>query len=250
VPALREGRGQVLVLEAPPIEVGEPRRRHRPGIEWPIPVASFLAQDSLVLGVGDSLAGPGADVDAPLVLVWRGVARPHGHDGHLRAAKGHLRDGQCGGRDDVPVRLDVGQLQQELIGDGRAGRAPVVPRTDEDHARAAVVGQVVGECAGGFTNGGGRVAPHRLLALDEIGLEVDQHGLEILHFVGRHADLRLTRLVMVCTGLIIHQLAGWKHRPRCTRGPSWRTQATLSRTQARYGGWPASTGRTRSSGSS
>ena len=65
----------------------------------------------------------------------RGIGRHDGHHSHVLAAEHVLADRHRRRRQDVAVRLAVGELEQQGVVDFQTGGRAVVPYADEDHPR-------------------------------------------------------------------------------------------------------------------
>ena len=87
-------------------------------------------------------------------------------------AHGHRRK-----RQDVAVRLHVGERAKHFVGDFHAGNVTVVTYSNHYDARLAGTGQVVGKRADGFPNG---LADQPFLELDSKRLALQPQGLEFL----------------------------------------------------------------------
>lgn len=171
-------------------------------------MAAALVEDALVLRGGDGAARSHPDPDSASGPHGRRVGRVGGDDGHVVPGEHPPLHRHGRRRKGVPVGLDVGQALEEAVGDGEARWRAVVAHSDEHHAGAVVARNVVGERADRLTDIldravlAGRSLPERLLALDEIGLEVghevleDRVGVGVGHgWVSRHrsASFRMPR---------------------------------------------------------
>ena len=185
-----EGPGQILFLESPQVQIGERCVGNGLHIEWGVPMPPPLVQDPLILGVGDGPAGPDADPDLAPCAHWRGVRWLDRNDCHVASGKGAFRDGHCGRGKGIAVGLDVRQSLQQTVRDLDAGGRPVVAHPYEHDSGAAVAREVVGERADGLPDllDGAvllrRGFRERLIPLDQLGLDVGHHGLELLVGVG------------------------------------------------------------------
>ena len=168
--------GNIEKLEPPQIQVVQRGGGDWMGVERCLAVASFLVENAFVLHAGDGAAWADAGPNAPSIAHRGRVGRRHRDHRHVAAVEcvfvdGHGRQGQ-----DVAVRLAVRELKQQRVVYLKAGGCAVVVRADEDHAGATVVRQVVGERANGLSHGVRRLAVECLLALDEIGFAIREHG--------------------------------------------------------------------------
>ena len=144
-----------------------------------VAVPPFLVQNPFVLGAGDGPPRPHADPDSSPMAHRRRVRRHYGHDCDGNPEQHVPVHGQRRRRHDVAVRLHVGELQQQCVGDLQAHGRPGVVRSHEHDAGALVVRQIVGERADRLPDPAGIVSSQGFLALDQIGLQVGQHGFEL-----------------------------------------------------------------------
>ena len=177
LPTHRERK--VLLLEAAQIQIAHPGGGKRRRIEVPVVVAPLLGQDALVLGARNGAARTDTNPNSSLVANRGGVRRANRRDRHRGTGEDVLSDRQRGGRENVPVSLDVGELPQQIIRDVESRWSPVIAHTDEDDPRPSMVQKIVGERADGVTDGSRRVPLQRLLALHEFRLEVRHHRFEL-----------------------------------------------------------------------
>ena len=138
-------------------------------------MSPFLVQQSLVLSSRNCPSGPGAYPDCPTTSDGRGVRRMNGNDGNVAFGQAQPIHEESGRREDVAVGLDVGELQQQLVGDVQPHGLPVVLQSYEDYPGPPMAGQIVAERAYGFANPIGRAALDRLLAFDQFRLQVGGH---------------------------------------------------------------------------
>ena len=171
-------RGQVLLLEAQPVDLLQGGASHGLHVEGPVTVPTSLVEDALILRRGQPPPGAPAHMDAPLVAHGRRVARPDRDHRMVGASEAPLLYQQGGRRHDVAVGLDVGKAAQQVVGDSESvHRRAVVLGADEHHAGRLMARQVVGKGADGLAYGFGGLATERLLALDPVGFEViEQRG--------------------------------------------------------------------------
>ena len=182
---------QIEILEPRQVEIGEGGAAHGPRVEGRVPVAPFLVEDPFVLRAGQRPAGADPGPDASAEAHRRRVGRRDGHHRHALAAEHVLADRHRRRRQDVAVRLAVGELEQQGVVDFQAGGRAVVPHADEDDPRTASIRQIVGERADGLAHGARRIAVEGLLALDEVRLDVGHHRLEFdVRIGGAHASFR------------------------------------------------------------
>ncbi len=165
---------QVEKLEPPQIQVVQRGGADGMDVERRVAVASLLAQDAFVLRAGDGAARADAGPNAASAAHRGRIGRRHRDHRHIAAAEGVLVDGHGRQGQDVAVRLAVRELEQQGVVYLQAGGRAVVADADEDHAGATVVRQVVGERANRLSHGVRRFAVERLLALDEIGFDIDE----------------------------------------------------------------------------
>ena len=157
-------------------EIGQAGRPHRAGVEVRVPMPPLLVQHPLALRGGGGAARADANPDASPVAHRRRVRRPDRHHRHPGPVEHARLDRHGGRRHDVPVGLDVGQLEQQLVRDRCRRGLAVVPRPHEHDARPPMVRQVVGERAHRLSDLHRSVAPQRFLPLHEVGLQVRHHG--------------------------------------------------------------------------
>ena len=184
---------QMEILEPWQVEIGERGPVHRLRVERRVPVAAFLVEDAFVLRAGHRPARTDPYPDASLEPHRRGVGRGHGHDGHVGAAQRMLADRHRRQRQDVAVRLAVGELQEQGVIDLKARGRSVVPHADEDHPGSPPVRQIVGEGADGLAHRTRNVAVEGRLALDEIRFDVGHQRFELDVRIG-HVHTRSRRL--------------------------------------------------------
>ena len=223
---------QIEILEPRQVEIGERGAAHGPRVEGRVPVAPFLVEYPFVLRAGQRPAGSDPRPDSTAEAHRRGIGRRDGHHGHVLAAEHVLADRHRRRRQDVAVRLAVGELEQQGVVDFQTGGRAVVPHTDEDHPRTAPIRQIIGERADGLAHGTRRIAVEGLLALDEVRLDVGHHHLEFdVRIGGAHASFRK---------LADHSMVAYRPRPYRAAMAAWQSsQACPGGSSAGDRGTPA-----------
>jgi hypothetical protein len=112
-----DGGWKILRLEPNTVEIVERCRCHGLDVEGPIPMATLLIENALVLHRGDASARADADVDASLVPDRRRIRGPDRDDRHIGAVQRVFGNGQRWRGHDVAIGLDVSKLSQQLIRD-------------------------------------------------------------------------------------------------------------------------------------
>ena len=141
------GARQIFLFEVTHVQIRETCPRGRMRIEGTFAKAALLVQDPLVLQVCDGTPRPHTDPGPATIANRRRVGRLDRYHRELVSRQLVLADGQCRGRHDVAVGLDVGELPQQLIRDRQASGPAGVIRSHEHDAGKLVIRQVVGERA-------------------------------------------------------------------------------------------------------
>ena len=144
-------------------------------VERRIAIAPFLVENALVLGAGERTPRTDPGPDATPIANRRRVRRRDGDHRYVAAVERMFVYRHGGQRQDVAVRLAVRQLEQQGVVYFVPHWGTVVAGTNEDHASAAAIRQVVGEGTNGLPDAVRRLAIERFLTLDQIGFDVEEH---------------------------------------------------------------------------
>ncbi len=149
-----------------------------------VPVAAFLVQDALVLCGSNPPPRTNANMDTAPIAHGGRISWLDRNDCHLGAAQHALGYGQSWGRDDIALCLDVGHSDQDLVRDRQATGINIVPCADEHNTGTTMMEEIVGERADGLPHRSPHIPSKRFLALNLIGLQVNEHLLELFIQVG------------------------------------------------------------------
>jgi hypothetical protein len=113
----------------------------------------------------------------------------NGNNGNFTSFQSSFIDDNRRRRQNVPIGPDVRKRAKEFVGNRKARGSSIILGTNEKHARAPMVGQIVGERTNRLPSGIRSVALPRLFALDDVRFGVVQKRLKIFIRVSNHGLL-------------------------------------------------------------